>query len=60
MSYEGLEIAGGDAAIAAFTEMALGLLSVEEIGKIRQALLTYCHQDTLAMVKLHEVLMGSV
>ena len=55
LTYKNLEIGGGDAAIAAFIKMAKGLCSPKEIEQLRRALLTYCHQDTLAMVKLHNV-----
>ena len=55
LSYKNLEIGGGDAAIAAFVKMAKGLCSPNDIEIFRKALLTYCHLDTLAMVKLHQV-----
>ncbi|MDD5089803.1 MAG: DUF2779 domain-containing protein [Candidatus Wallbacteria bacterium] len=58
MSYEGLEIGEGDAAVAAFAYMALGKYSADEMEKIRENLLKYCGQDTMAMVKLHQKLTG--
>jgi hypothetical protein len=58
MSYDCLEIADGDTAIALFARMAMGQYSAAEVGRTREELLKYCHQDTLAMVKLHEALMS--
>jgi hypothetical protein len=55
MSYKDLLIGGGDSAVAAFVRMVRGWCSAEEVTKLREALLTYCKQDTLAMVKLHRV-----
>jgi predicted RecB family nuclease len=57
-SYEGLEIADGDAALVTFAMMAQGKMDTEEMERKRAALLEYCKMDTLAMVKLHEVLHG--
>ncbi|MEW6034059.1 MAG: DUF2779 domain-containing protein [Chloroflexota bacterium] len=55
MSYDGLEIGDGDSASAAFAYLALGRWKTQaEIEAVRQDLLRYCEQDTLAMVKLHE------
>jgi hypothetical protein len=56
MNYEGLEIGNGSDAIAAFAYMAMGRYSTEKMEKVRKDLLTYCKQDTLAMVRLHEKL----
>ena len=58
MSYSGLAIGDGDAAVAQFARMAKGQCGVEESKELRKALLTYCEQDTLAMVKLHEQLIA--
>ena len=57
MSYEGLEIADGGAAIVKYAKMALGQYTTAECQAIRQNLLRYCGQDTLAMVRLHKVLL---
>lgn len=54
MSYEGLEIGDGDTAVAMFARMAMGQVDKKQAEGIRKALLAYCKQDTLAMVKLHE------
>ena len=54
MSYENLEIADGDSAMAAFAYLALGRYEDKEAKTVKGNLLEYCKQDTLAMVKLHE------
>jgi hypothetical protein len=54
MSYKGLAIADGDAAVAKFARMARGEISGKEAIDVRRALLEYCKQDTLAMVRLHK------
>ena len=53
----GLEIADGGAAIVKYAKMALGQYTTAECQAIRQNLLRYCGQDTLAMVRLHKVLL---
>jgi hypothetical protein len=55
MGYDGLEVGDGDAAIAAFAKLASGICAKNEEQHLRKALLDYCCQDTLAMVRLHEV-----
>jgi hypothetical protein len=55
MGYDGLEVGDGDAAIAAFAKLASGTCGTNEEQSLRKALLDYCCQDTLAMVRLHEV-----
>lgn len=54
MSYDNLEIRGGDSASAAFAYLALGRYDDVEAESVKRNLLDYCEQDTLAMVKLHE------
>jgi CRISPR/Cas system-associated exonuclease Cas4 (RecB family) len=56
LSYAGLEIADGDAAITRFARMARGEISGKDVETTRQHLLTYCELDTYAMVRLHETL----
>jgi len=56
LSYEGLEIADGDTALVTFAMMAQGKMDTGEMEQKRAALLEYCKRDTLAMVRLHEVL----
>ncbi|MBI5042460.1 MAG: DUF2779 domain-containing protein [Nitrospirae bacterium] len=56
MSYNDLEIADGDSAMAAFAYLALGKYEDREAETIKRNLLDYCKQDTLAMVKLHRQL----
>lgn len=60
LSYEGLEIADGDTALVTFAMMAQGKMNTDEMERKRAALLEYCKMDTLAMVRLHEVLHGFV
>ncbi len=55
LSYDELEIAEGDSAMAAFAYLALGKYKeTKEIESVKRNLLEYCKQDTLAMVKLHQ------
>jgi predicted RecB family nuclease len=54
MSYEGLEISNGDEAMATFACLAQGKYGNDDKNTIKNHLLEYCKQDTLAMVKLHE------
>jgi predicted RecB family nuclease len=56
LSYDGLEIANGDVALVTFAMMAQGKMDTDEMERNRAALLEYCKMDTLAMVRLHEVL----
>ncbi|HUT39358.1 MAG TPA: DUF2779 domain-containing protein [Methanoregula sp.] len=58
LSYEGLEIADGDAALVTFAMMAQGKMDTGEMEQKRAALREYCKMDTLAMVRLHEMLHG--
>jgi hypothetical protein len=54
MSYEGMEVANGQAAGLAWEAMIGGSCSEVERQTKRKALLAYCGQDTLALVKLLE------
>lgn len=56
MSYEGLEVGDGGEAIQAYHQMCAVADDPKALGKIRKALFEYCCQDTLAMVRLLEVL----
>lgn len=60
MTYEGMDIGDGDLASAIFAQMAMGRFSKGEMEKIRKDLLTYCGQDTLAMVILHKQLLNAL
>ncbi len=60
LSYNGLEIANGDDALVTFAKMTQGTMAADEMVRKRAALLEYCKTDTLAMVRLHEVLGGFV
>ena len=52
MTYEGMEVAGGQDAGLAWESLVRGNLDGAERDRIRKALLDYCGQDTLALVKL--------
>jgi hypothetical protein len=56
MSYEGMEVPNGQAAGLAWETMIGGSMSEAERQAKRQALLDYCGQDTLALVRLLEAL----
>jgi len=56
LTYDGLSIANGDAAITCFARMAKGQIIGDDIATARQQLLDYCNLDTFAMVKLHDKL----
>jgi len=56
MSYDGMEVAEGNAAGIAWEKMVHAEVGSEERKKHRDDLLAYCKQDTLAMVRLLEVL----
>jgi len=61
MSYDELEIADGDSAMAAFAYLALGKYKkAREAESTKRNLLEYCKQDTLAMVRLHQQLVEYV
>jgi hypothetical protein len=51
LSYEGLEVAGGLAASRTYEELLAGVDDELAVRK-KRALLTYCEQDTLAMVRI--------
>jgi hypothetical protein len=56
MTYDGLEVANGQDAGIAWESLVSGRLPHKERDRITKALLDYCGQDTLAMVKLLEKL----
>ena len=56
LSYEGLEIADGSAAMNAYQQMCVAKDNHEELSQIRKNLLAYCKLDTLAMVRILEAL----
>ena len=56
VSYDGLAVADGSAAVTLFARMARG--EVEDTTGARRDLLAYCRTDTLVMVRLHEILAG--
>jgi predicted RecB family nuclease len=56
MSYDDMEVAEGSEAGLAWEKMIRGQVDAAERNRLREALLAYCKQDTLAMVRLREVL----
>ena len=58
MTYDGMEVADGSEAGIAFEKLTHGNLAENERSRLRKALLAYCRQDTLAMVRLLERLDG--
>jgi len=54
--YAGLEIGDGELASLKFRDMAFGNLSEVDKQKIREALETYCHQDTEGMIEIVKAL----
>lgn len=54
-SYDQLEIKSGDTAIVKYWQL-IHSLDESEHQKIISELKQYCHQDTLAMVKIYEAL----
>ena len=58
MAYEGMEVAHGGEAGRAWEQMLQGELDPAERQRLKAALLAYCRQDTLAMVRILECLRG--
>jgi hypothetical protein len=56
MTYEGMVVADGQAAGLAWESLVRGELDSDERERIRKALLDYCGQDTLGMLRLVETL----
>lgn len=58
LSYNGMNISEGATAMASWDEMVhkLDLHSIEQRNKIKEDLLRYCELDTMAMVRIYEVL----
>ena len=59
MTYEGMEVGEGSEAGLAWEKMVRTDAGSEERKRLREALLAYCKQDTLAMVRLVEVLQAA-
>lgn len=51
-AYEGMDVGGGQEAQMAFDRLISGALSMEERQSLRNAMLAYCRQDTLAMLRI--------
>ena len=56
MSYDGMEVSHGQVAQVVWNDM-IGLDEGPEKEALRENLLLYCRQDTLAMVRIHQKLM---
>jgi predicted RecB family nuclease len=56
MTYDGMSVSDGQAAGLAWESLLGGVLIDNEREAIGSALLRYCEQDTLALLRLHEVL----
>jgi hypothetical protein len=56
MTYQGMTVSNGQDAGIAWESLVRGDLDPSAQDKIRKALLDYCGQDTLALVKLTEKL----
>jgi len=54
MTYKGMVVAGGQDAGLAWESLIRGGLDRDEHQRVRKALLDYCGQDTLALIKLVE------
>jgi hypothetical protein len=54
-----MQVANGQDAGLAWESLVRGSLDASERDKIRKALLDYCGQDTLAMVRLLDVLQNT-
>jgi hypothetical protein len=57
MSYDGMVVANGQDAGLAWESLVRGGLDQSEHDRTKKALLEYCRQDTLAMVKLVDTLL---
>jgi hypothetical protein len=58
LTYQDLEVQGGDDASAVFARMLRGEFETEQVERIRKSLREYCKRDTLAMVKLHDAVLA--
>jgi hypothetical protein len=56
MSYDGMEVAEGNEAGLTWERIVHAEVGSEERRWLREALLAYCRQDTLAMARVLEVL----
>jgi len=56
MTYDGMDVANGQAAGLAWERLIRGSLDQAENEKITKALLDYCEQDSLALLRLLETL----
>jgi hypothetical protein len=59
VTYDGMTVAEGSEAGRAWEKMVHAEVGSEERKKLKDALLAYCKQDTLALVRLLEVLQAA-
>lgn len=60
MSYDGFDVPNGAVAMKALDNVLKGAVKGEEKEKMIKDLLLYCGQDSLAMVRIFEVLHGLI
>lgn len=60
ISYDDLEVANGWVATQLLQQIALGTIDKNDYESVRQNLLSYCEQDTRAMVRIWEVVKEKV
>jgi hypothetical protein len=61
MTYDNMEVGNGTEAIQAWDKLVLDEATSEpEKQTIKQSLLSYCKQDTLAMVEIFLVVRGNI
>jgi predicted RecB family nuclease len=59
MTYQGLEVAHGGDAVLAYEKIVDPDTPPEERKRLREALLRYCGQDTLSLIKIHKRLLNA-
>jgi hypothetical protein len=60
ISYDNLEVGNGGIATALLKNIVLGNMSQEEYEKAKKDLLTYCEQDTRAMVEIYRKVLEKI
>ncbi|MFA5748019.1 MAG: DUF2779 domain-containing protein [Candidatus Absconditabacterales bacterium] len=60
ISYDNLEVGNGGIATALLKNIVLGNMSKEEYEKAKKDLLTYCEQDTRAMVEIYRKVLEKI
>jgi hypothetical protein len=60
ISYDDLEVGNGWVATQLLQQIALGTIDKNDYQSVRQNLLSYCEQDTRAMVRIWEVVKAKI